>query len=52
LESGKPHDLYSYALAGITIRFRAKDTDGDGILGKVDLCPGTLIKLSLVNQSL
>jgi outer membrane protein OmpA-like peptidoglycan-associated protein len=46
--SGKPRDHYSYASAGINIRFGAKDTDGDGVKDKVDMCPEVPGKVELL----
>jgi outer membrane protein OmpA-like peptidoglycan-associated protein/opacity protein-like surface antigen len=35
----KKNDHYSYASAGLQIRFGAKDTDRDGVKDKEDVCP-------------
>lgn len=45
--AGKPRDHYSYASAGLNIRFGAKDTDGDGVKDKADLCPDIPGKVEL-----
>jgi len=37
----KNHDHYSYTSVGLQISFGLKDTDGDGIRDKEDLCPDT-----------
>jgi outer membrane protein OmpA-like peptidoglycan-associated protein len=41
------NDHYSYASAGLQINFGVKDTDGDGIRDKDDLCPETPGKIEL-----
>jgi outer membrane protein OmpA-like peptidoglycan-associated protein/opacity protein-like surface antigen len=41
------NDHYSYASAGLQINFGLKDTDGDGIRDKDDLCPETPGKIQL-----
>ncbi len=41
------NDHYSYASAGLQINFGVKDTDGDGIRDKDDLCPETYGKVKL-----
>jgi outer membrane protein OmpA-like peptidoglycan-associated protein/opacity protein-like surface antigen len=41
------NDHYSYASAGLQINFGLKDTDGDGIRDKDDLCPEIPGKISL-----
>ena len=38
-DGGNKNDHYSYASAGIQIRYYSKDTDGDGVKDKVDACP-------------
>ncbi len=48
LDNGKENnDHYSYASAGLQINFGAKDTDGDGVKDKYDLCPETAGKIEL-----
>ncbi len=46
-EFTKKYDQYSYASAGLTIKFLQKDTDDDGMIDKVDLCPGIAGKIEL-----
>lgn len=46
-DGNKRNDHYSYASAGLQIRFGAKDSDNDGIKDKVDLCPDTYGKAEL-----
>ncbi len=41
------NDHYSYASAGVQIKLGVKDTDGDGVRDKDDLCPETAGKISL-----
>lgn len=41
------NDHYSYASAGLQINFGVKDTDGDGVRDKDDLCPETFGKIAL-----
>ena len=41
------NDHYSYTSAGLQINFGLKDTDGDGVRDKDDLCPETPGKISL-----
>jgi len=41
------NDHYSYASAGVQINFGVKDTDGDGVRDKDDLCPETFGKIEL-----
>jgi outer membrane protein OmpA-like peptidoglycan-associated protein len=41
------NDHYSYASVGLQINFGIKDTDGDGIIDKDDLCPETFGKYEL-----
>ena len=43
----KNNDHYSYASAGLQINFGVKDTDGDGVRDKDDLCPDVPGKYSL-----
>ncbi len=43
----KNYDHYSYASAGLQINFGVKDTDGDGVRDKDDLCPETFGKYKL-----
>ena len=43
----KNNDHYSYASAGLQINFGVKDTDGDGVWDKDDLCPETFGKYNL-----
>jgi len=38
---------YSYASAGVQIRFGAEDSDGDGVKNKIDLCPDIPGKIEL-----
>lgn len=45
--SGKKYDQYSYASAGVTIKFLQKDQDDDGIKDKEDLCPEAAGKIEL-----
>ncbi len=46
-ESVNKRDHYSYTSLGVQIKFGNKDTDGDGIRDKDDLCPEVLGKISL-----
>jgi len=47
-DAGKENnDHYSYASAGLQINFGVKDTDGDGVRDKDDLCPETFGKYKL-----
>jgi len=41
------NDHYSYASAGLQINIGVKDTDGDGVRDKEDLCPETFGKFEL-----
>ena len=41
------NDHYSYTSAGLQINFGVKDTDGDGVRDKDDLCPDTFGKYDL-----
>lgn len=41
------NDHYSYTSAGLQINFGVKDTDGDGVRDKDDLCPETFGKYEL-----
>ena len=43
----KNNDHYSYASAGLQIRFGAEDTDNDGVKNKVDLCPESYGKVEM-----
>ncbi len=43
----KNNDHYSYASAGLQINFGVKDTDGDGVRDKDDICPDVPGKYSL-----
>ena len=43
----KNNDHYSYASAGLQIKFGIEDTDNDGIKDKVDLCPESYGKVEL-----
>ena len=48
VDAGKENnDHYSYASAGLQINFGVKDTDGDGVRDKDDLCPETFGKYEL-----
>lgn len=47
-DGGKSNnDHYSYASAGVQVKLGAKDTDGDGVRDKDDLCPTVFGKKSL-----
>jgi len=47
-DGGKENnDHYSYASAGLQINFGLKDTDGDGVRDKDDLCPDIVGKCEL-----
>jgi len=46
-DGDKKNDHYSYASAGLQIRFGAQDTDNDGVKDKVDLCPDVYGKVEL-----
>ena len=47
-DGGKENkDHYSYASAGLQIKLGAKDTDGDGVRDKDDLCPESFGKVEL-----
>jgi OmpA-OmpF porin, OOP family len=46
-DGAKKNDHYTYASAGLQIRFGAKDTDGDGVRDKDDVCPETPGKVEL-----
>lgn len=46
-ESVNKRDHYSYTSLGVQIKFGNKDTDGDGIRDKDDLCPEVPGKISL-----
>ena len=41
------NDHYSYTSAGLQINFGVKDTDGDGVRDKDDICPDTFGKYEL-----
>lgn len=41
------NDHYSYASAGVQIKLGVKDTDGDGVRDKDDLCPDAYGKVNL-----
>lgn len=43
----KNYDHYSYTSVGLQINFGVKDTDGDGVRDKDDLCPDTFGKYEL-----
>ena len=43
----KNNDHYSYASAGLQIKFGSKDSDNDGVRDKADLCPDVPGKYSL-----
>jgi outer membrane protein OmpA-like peptidoglycan-associated protein len=47
-DPGKNYNVhYSYASAGVQIRFGAEDSDGDGVKNKIDLCPDVPGKVEL-----